>query len=80
MSIMVREELHGLVDSLREEELQAAQRYLVYLRNFGSDPFAGLSDTERDHLHAVLRESRAQHEQGLGIPASEALKRLRSEE
>lgn len=79
MSTPSREELHGLVDALPESEVVAARRYLEYLRDLGSAPFADLPDEERERLHAVLRESRAQHDQGLGIPADEALRRLRSE-
>ncbi len=80
MSTPSRHELHNLVDALPESEVAAARRYPEYLRDLGSDPFVDLPDDERERLHALLRESRAQHEQGLGIPAGEALKRLQTEE
>lgn len=43
-----------------------------------ADPFANMDPAERERLHAVLAESRAEHEAGRGIPAEEVLQRLRS--
>lgn len=33
-----KERLHELIDALPEEELRAAERYLQYLHELGSDP------------------------------------------
>ena len=43
-----------------------------------ADPFSHLEPEEREKLHAVLAQSRSEHEAGLGIPMEEALARLRS--
>lgn len=32
-SVVLREELHGLVDDLSDQDLTAAKRFLAYLRN-----------------------------------------------
>ncbi len=37
----VKEKLHRLVDELPEKEARAAERFLEYLRNVGSDPVLG---------------------------------------
>ncbi|MBI4493212.1 MAG: hypothetical protein HY690_10520 [Chloroflexi bacterium] len=36
--MMIKERLHRLVDELPDGELHAAERFLEYLRNVGSDP------------------------------------------
>jgi hypothetical protein len=83
MSTVVRQELHLLVDSLPEAELEQARKYLLCLGDDQEEPesaeaFADMPREERERLHAVLRESRAQHAEGLGIPSDEAMRRLRS--
>ncbi len=37
-SVALREELHGLVDDLSDQDLRTAKRFLAYLRNI-RDPF-----------------------------------------
>ena len=77
MSDTARKELHALVDGLPDEAVNEARERLVEITNAG-DPFADMDPEERERLHAVLAQSRAEHEAGLGIPAEEALARLRS--
>lgn len=84
MSVALKEALHSLIESLPTEELPAARRYLEYLRDQGSDPYAsfdtddGLDDEEREQLHASIERGLDQMKSGRGRPAAEALADLRS--
>ncbi len=43
----------------------------------GKDPFAEMDPDERARLHAVLDQSRADAEAGLGIPAEQVIAELK---
>ena len=84
MSSALKKAVHSLVDSLPEEELPAARRYLEFLGSQGSDPYAYL-DTEhemepeeRAKLHASIERGLDQVNAGQGRPADEVLAELRS--
>lgn len=69
--IPVRKALHRLVDELSDSELDAARRYLEYLRNVGGDPVlqalmeAPLDDEpETKEEAAAVREAREQYARG----------------
>jgi hypothetical protein len=84
MGDALRDELRALVDRLPEGELTAARRYLEFLRERGSDPYAPLNDSdelddaERARLHASLERGMEEMRQGLGRPADEVLAELRA--
>jgi len=84
MSVVLKQTLHSLVDSLPVDELPAARRYLEFLRDQGSDPYThfdtddGLDDEEREQLHASIERGLDQMNSGRGRPAAEALADLRS--
>ncbi len=86
MSDAAKKELHDLVDALPESELHAARRYLVFLRDEGTDPYADLEydgemdEEEREKLHASLERGMEQMRAGQGRPAEELLSRLRAKE
>jgi hypothetical protein len=44
----IKDDLHRLVDELPAEELYAAKRYLVYLRNMGDPVFRSLEEAPYD--------------------------------
>ncbi len=56
--------LHRLVDELPQEELYAARRYLVYLRNMGDPVFRSLEEAPFDD-EPETPEERAAIEEGL---------------
>lgn len=84
MSSSLKQALHVLLDSLPEEELLAARRYLEFLRDQGSDPYAsldendGLDEEERLKLHASIQRGFDQAEAGLARPAREVIADLRA--
>ncbi|MEO0814808.1 MAG: hypothetical protein AAFY60_18235 [Myxococcota bacterium] len=78
MSSALREELHQLLDQLDDEQLPEAEKRLRELGTDDKDPFADMDPEERKKLHAVLEQSRAEHEAGLGIPAEDVLAELQS--
>ena len=43
-----------------------------------ADPFADMDPEERAKLHAVIEQSRADAKAGLGVPAEEVIRELRS--
>lgn len=72
----VRERIHRLVDELPDDELDAAKRYLQYLRDHG-DPFArALADAPEDDEQTSPEEDassrRAWEQRHEGISAEEA--------
>ena len=84
MSNALKKKLHTLVDTLPDDELPAARRYLEFLRDQGSDPYAhlddddGLDEHERQRLHDSIQRGLEQMSAGEGRPASEVLADLRS--
>ena len=84
MSSSLKQALHSLLDALPEEELPAARRYLEFLKDQGSDPYAhldhedDLDEEERARLHASIQRGLDQVNAGLGRPAAEVLADLRS--
>lgn len=76
--MIVKEELHRLVDALPEGEVAAARRYLEYLRDVGSDPvlrsfMAAPEDDEpltKDD-EAAIREAEEEVARGEAIPWEE---------
>ena len=84
MSSSLKQTLHSLVDSLPEEELPAARRYLEFLRDHGSDPYAhlddhdGLDDQDREKLHESIQRGLDQMHAGRGKPAVEVIADLRT--
>ncbi len=86
MSSVAKKEIYELVDTLPDNELHAARRYLEYLRDQSDpyahldarDPFENMSDDERARLHAALEQSEKEFAAGKGIPAEDALRELRS--
>jgi hypothetical protein len=71
-----REQIHRLIDELPERELDAAKRYLQYLRDQG-DPFArALADAREDDEETSAEEDasagRAWEERDKSISAEEA--------
>ena len=86
MSSAGRKDLHALVDALPASEVQAARRYLEYLRD-ASDPYASLdkveplqdlNDDERARLHASLRRAEDEIAAGQSVPAEDLLRELRA--
>lgn len=78
MSSALREELHQLLDHLDEAQLPEAERRLRDLGTDDNDTFADMDPEERKKLHAVLEQSRTEHEAGLGVPAEDILAELQS--
>lgn len=84
MSSALKQTLHALVDTLPERELPAARRYLEFLRDEGSDPYAhlddedGLDEQDRERLHASIRRGVEQMHAGEGRPAAEVIADLRA--
>lgn len=88
MSSSLKQALHSLLDALPEEELLAARRYLEFLKDQGSDPYAhldheddledDLDEEERARLQASIQRGLDQVNAGLGRPAAEVLADLRS--
>ena len=86
MSGAAKKDLHELVDALPLNEVQAARRYLEYLRDLSDpyasldsgDPFDGMPDDERSRLHAALDRSEKEFAEGKGIPAEVVLRELRN--
>jgi hypothetical protein len=79
----IKDQLHRLVDELPECELLAAHRYLVYLRNVGSDPVlrafleAPIDDEhETEEERAAVQEAREELARSEGVPWDEARARL----
>jgi hypothetical protein len=74
-----KQAIHALVDALPDSELQAAQRYLEYLRDTGNEhPLlralrnAPLDDEPyTDEERAAVAEARAEMGAGKGIPHEE---------
>jgi hypothetical protein len=71
MMIVSKEKLHKLIDALPEKELSAAERFLRYLNDIGSDPvLKALSQAaEEDELilpeeETMVQEARASYRQG----------------
>jgi len=77
MSNTARKDLHDLIDALPPGEVQAARRYLEFLRD-ASDPLAGLPDDERARLHASLRVAEAEIAAGQAVAADAVLRQLRA--
>jgi hypothetical protein len=76
--MIVKEELHRLVDALPEREVAAARRYLEYLRDVGSDPvlrafMAAPEDDEplTEEDEAAIREAEEEVARGEVIPWKE---------
>ncbi len=71
MMIVSKEKLHKLIDALPEKELSAAERFLRYLNDIGSDPvLKALSQaSEEDELilpeeETMVQEARKSYRQG----------------
>ncbi len=79
----VKEELHRLVEELPTSELHAAQRFLEYLRQAGSDPvlralMEASEDDEREtpEEQIAVQEAREQLARGDTIPDADVWQRL----
>lgn len=81
-----RKTLHELVDALPPGEEQAAQRYLEYLRDASDpfahldrvDPFADMSVSDREKLHASLERAEEEIAAGRSIPAEDVVRKART--
>ena len=79
MNGAAKKRLYELVDKLPDEEIQAAERYLQFLRDHGSDPYAhlehedALDESDRERLHASLLRGLAQAKAGQGRPVDDFL-------
>jgi len=84
MSSALKTEIHALVDRLPADELKAARRYLEFLEEQGTDPYAHLDnadeldDAEREKLHQAIERGLADMRAGRGRPAREVLAELRT--
>jgi len=71
------------VDRLPDDELKAARRYLEFLEEQGTDPYAHLDnadeldDEERKKLHASLKRGIEEAKAGRGRPVEEFLAELK---
>ena len=74
-----KDELHELINALPEAKLTAVKDFLQAVNeDVEKDPFEDMDPDERERLHAILAQNRSEHKAGLGIPADEALARLRA--
>jgi hypothetical protein len=86
MSDESRTDLHALVEALPADELQAARRYLEYLRDAGDPyvsmdgaaPLQDLTDDERAGLLASLRQAEEDYGAGHSVSAADLLRELRA--
>lgn len=78
MSSAAKKELYELIDDLPEALLEEARRRLEELREQPEDPLDALPPEELARLDAAIAASEREFEQGLGIPAEDLLRELRS--
>ncbi|MBI2918236.1 MAG: hypothetical protein HYY01_09595 [Chloroflexi bacterium] len=77
-----REELHRLVDELPQREVQAARRYLEYLRNLGDPVLRAFMEASEDdepetpEERTAVAEARADFAAGRVVSHEEAKRRL----
>ena len=76
-----REQIHRLVDELRDEELNAAKRYLRYLRDHGDSFVDALADAPEDDEPSSVKEDasarKAWNKRHQGISAEAARRKYR---
>ncbi len=79
-----REDVRRLVDRLPDEELEAARRYLEYLRDMG-DPFMRAlhgapedDEPETEEERAAVEEAKAEIRRGEGLPWEDVRRELGS--
>ena len=79
--MIIKEDLHRLVDELPKKELPVAKRYLEYLRNMGDPVLRSFMEAPEDDEEetAMIEEARQEYLRGEARPWEEVREELASE-
>jgi len=83
--MIIKEDLHRLVDELPKKELPIAKRYLEYLRNMGDPVLRSFMEAPEDDEEeteeetAMIEEARQEYLRGEARPWEEVREELASE-